>query len=409
MPWKELYTVGIREEFVIKARSPGANVSALCREYGVARKTGYKWLERYDEEGVRGLEDMSRRPKETPLAVSGDVVAVIVELRIAHPTWGSKKLEVLAAKRLPKDEVPSRSTIDRILKRTGLVQEGRRRRRSTAATPRKPDVIVNGPNDVWTVDFKGWWLTMDKARCEPLTIRDAFSRYVLHIEVCSTTSMEVVRPIFEDVFARYGIPKAILTDNGSPFVCSFSQLGLTKLSTWWLSLGIEHIRTRPATPSDNGGHERMHRDMAAELERFKAFDRRQQQEACERWRLDFNCIRPHEALGMKCPKDVYKVSPVRFIKGRPTEPDYPDDFDVRLASKRGGITWRNKPVFISHAVANQRVGLELLGDGHVRVWFGAVILGKVDFNGTPIRFEAEKWLDTAVTHPEEQGEVLPMS
>lgn len=149
--------------------------------------------------------------------------------------------------------------------------------------------------------------------------------------------------------------------------------------------------------------------MAAELERFKAFDRPHQQEPCERWRLDFNCIRPHEAFGMKCPKDVYKTSPVRFIKGRSTEPDYPDDFDVRLATKRGGITWGNKPVFISHAVAKQRLGLELLGGGITRVWFGAVRLGRIDFNATSIRFEPEKWLDTAVRHPEEQGEVLPMS
>lgn len=194
-----------------QAPSPGANFAALCREYGVSRKTGYKWLERYDEAGVRGLEDLSRRPRETPLEVSGDVVALIVELRVAHPTWGSKKLEVLAARRLPKDQVPSRSTIDRILKRSGLVQPGRRRRRTTPAIATKPDVVALAPNDVWTVDFKGWWLTMDKTRCEPLTIRDAFSRYVLQIEVLSTTSIEAGRPVFEDVFARYGLPKAILT------------------------------------------------------------------------------------------------------------------------------------------------------------------------------------------------------
>ena len=238
MPWKELYTVEIREEFCIKALSKETTVAALCREYGVSRKTGHKWLARYEEEGVRGLEDMSRRPKQTPLAVSGDVVALIVELRLAHPTWGSKKLEVLAAKRLPKGAAPSRSTIDRILKRSGLVQEGRRRRRPPAREHKKPNVVVNGPNDLWTVDFKGWWLAVDKARCEPLTIRDAFSRYVLHIEVLSTTSMEAVRAVFENVFARYGLPKAILTDNGSPFVSAWSELGLTKLSTWWLTLGI---------------------------------------------------------------------------------------------------------------------------------------------------------------------------
>ena len=403
MPWKELYAVGIREDFVIKARSPGANISDLCRQAGVSRKTGYKWLARYDEAGVAGLEDMSRRPRKSPLAVSDAVETLILQLRTAHPNWGSKKLAVLAARRLPKEDAPSRGTIDRMLTRLGLVQRGHRRRRPAKGPARKPDVVANAPNDLWTVDFKGWWLTMDKARCEPLTIRDAFSRYVLHIEVLSTTSVAAARPVFEDVFARYGLPKAILTDNGTPFVCSFSDLGLTKLSTWWLSLGIELVRSRPATPSDNGGHERMHRDMAAELQRFKALNRDKQQEACERWRLDFNCIRPHEALEMKCPKDVYRESRVRFIPGCAAEPEYPEAFDVRLVGKHGGITWRDKPVFLSHALAKQRVGLELQGDDQARVWFGAVRLGRIDFKQTPIRFTADKWLDTAVDRSQLRG------
>lgn len=403
MPWKELCAMGLREDFVIKARSPGTNFAALCREYGVSRKTGYKWLDRYNKEGVSGLEDLSRRPKETPLAVSADVAVFIVELRLAHPTWGSKKLAVLAEKRLPPGTAPKRATIDRILTRAGLVQRGHRRLQRFGGPSRKPTVVAKAPNDVWTVDFKGWWLALDKGRCEPLTIRDAFSRYVLHIEVLSTTALPPVRAVFEAVFARYGLPKVILTDNGTPFVSSFNVLGLTKLSAWWLSLGIEHIRTRPATPSDNGGHERMHRDMAAELERFKALNRFKQQEACERWRLDFNCIRPHEALGMKCPKDVYRESRVRFIAGRPVEPEYPEDFDVRLVGKRGGITWGDKPVFISNALAHQRVGLELLGDSCARVWFGTKRLGQIDFNKTPIQFAAEPWVDTAVTHSELHG------
>lgn len=168
MPWKELCTMGIREEFVLRASAPEANVAALCREFGVSRKTGYKWLARFAEEGVSGLEDMSRRPKESPLAVSGDVVAELVAVRVAHPTWGAKKVLEVARRHIPPDEMPSRSTVERVLKRAGLVQPGRKRAPQSSQEPRRaPRVDVKGPNDLWTVDFKGWWLAMDKTRCEP--------------------------------------------------------------------------------------------------------------------------------------------------------------------------------------------------------------------------------------------------
>ena len=398
MTWKELFTVSLREEFVLKAASPGANFAGLCREYGVSRKTGYKWLGRFEADGVDGLEDLSTRPHSAPLKLSADVVVFIVLLRGQHPTWGSKKLAVLAARKFP-DEAPSRSSVDRVLKGAGLVQPGRQRPMRSKLTPQKPNLVVNAPNDVWTVDFKGWWLATDKQRCEPLTIRDAFSRYVLSIAVLSTTSIEAVRPVFEEAFIKYGLPRTIHSDNGSPFVSSFTELGLTKLSAWWLSLGIEHVRSRPATPSDNGGHERMHRDMAAELERFAALTRAKQQEACERWRMDFNCVRPHEALDMKCPVNVYRESRARFVRGLPAEATYPEGFEVRLVGKRGGITWRDKPVFISNALSKHRVGLELNGGNLVTVWFGAGKIGEIDFNKSPIRFQPRKWIESAVGYP----------
>lgn len=391
----------IREEFVLRATSPNANVAALCREFGVSRKTGYKWLERFEEQGVAGLEDMSRRPKESPLAVSGDVVAELVAIRVAHPTWGSKKLIEVAKRRLPADEVPSRSTVDRILKRAGLVQAGRRRRHPAEdgkPAQKAPSVDVKGPNDLWTVDFKGWWLAMDKTRCEPLTVRDAFSRYVIAIEVLPTNSCEAVLAVFEDVFSRYGLPKAIQTDNGPPFVASHGVLGLTKLSGWWLSLGIEHVRSRPRTPSDNGGHERMHKDMAAEIERFAAMTRAKQQEACERWRLDFNGVRPHEALDMKRPIDVYRPSTTRYRRGVPSEPDYPEHFDVRLVAKRGAVCWKRKSGYISGALVKRRVALESTDENGVfNVWFSTRRLGRIDFNKTPARLEPEGWVGSEVS------------
>lgn len=399
MPWKELCTMGIREEFVLRASAPEANVAALCREFGVSRKTGYKWLARFADAGVSGLEDMSRRPKESPLAVSGDVVAELVAVRVAHPTWGAKKVLEVARRHIPPDEMPSRSTVERVLKRAGLVQPGRKRAPQSSQEPRRaPRVDVKAPNDLWTVDFKGWWLAMDKTRCEPLTVRDAFSRYVIQISVLPSNSCELVMPVFEDLFRRYGLPAAIQTDNGPPFATSHGVLGLTRLSAWWLSLGIDHIRSRPATPSDNGAHERMHKDMAAELERFAAMNREQQQKACEQWRSDFNCVRPHEALGMKRPIDVYRESRTRYLPGVPSDPSYPEHFEVRLVAKRGAVCWRKKPGFISNALVKRRVGLEPTGEPEVmNVWFGPRRLGRIDFNETPARLQPEPWVGSEVS------------
>lgn len=400
MPWKEMCTMGIREDFVVRAMAPDANVSALCREYGVSRKTGYKWLERYREGGLIALEDASRKPHESPLKASGDVVARVVSVRTAHPRWGAKKILEILRRELRKRDVPSMSTVHRILVRAGLLQPAqRRKRRKAKAVMGPPRVVVKKPNDVWTVDFKGWWLAMDKARIEPLTIRDAFSRFLLCIEVLPTTKTVAVRSVFEQVFAKYGLPRAILTDNGPPFVAGNGELGHTQLSAWWLSLGIEHIRTRPGTPSDNGGHERMHKDIAAELQAFASLNRARQQEACDRWRHDFNCHRPHEALKMKMPAEVYKPSAVRFDPRKTVEPEYPEHFLVRRVAKRGAVSWHGIPGQMSHAFLKRRVGLEEKERGVFNVWYGHVLLGELDYNQRPVRLVPQKWKDQAVCHP----------
>lgn len=400
MPWKEMCTMGIREEFVVRALAPDANVSALCREYGVSRKTGYKWLERFKEGGLLALEDASRKPRESPLQVSGDVVARVVRIRTSHPRRGSKKIVAILKRELKPADVPSMSTVHRILVRAGLLQPLRlRRRRKAQRQAGPPRVVVKAPNDLWTVDFKGWWLAMDRSRCEPLTVRDAFSRFLLRIEVLPTNRTALVRPIFEQLFKSYGLPKAILTDNGPPFVATQGEFGVTQLSAWWMSLGIEHIRTRPGTPSDNGGHKRMHKDIAAELEDFAALTRDRQQEACERWRHDFNCHRPHEALGMKMPIEVYKPSTVRFDPKKAVEHVYPEHFLVRVVAKRGAVSWRGIPGQMSHAFVKRRVGLETTAGGVFNVWFGHKLLGELNFNERPVRLKPQRWIDSAVCHP----------
>lgn len=392
-----------REEFVLRAEEPGANFSALCEEYGVARKTGYKWMKRYKAEGLAGLEDDSRRPHASPLSVSGDIVADVVEFRLAHGQWGPNKLADLVRARRGPGSVSAR-TVARILERVGMARRTVRRRREGSKVS-APKPLCERPNQLWTVDFKGWWLSKNRERCEPLTVRDAYSRYVLAIVVLPSTEQGPVIEAFKKLFVKYGMPDAILVDNGTPWIQPGSRLGLTRLSAWWLALGIEVFRTRPATPSDNGGHERMHRDMANELEAFRALNRKAQQEACDRWRHDFNHIRPHEALGMKKPAQVYQRSRVTY-EDKPIVLAYPERYIPRRVSSCGQVRSLRTYAFVSQALAGYDVGFEPLGGNRFAVWFGHRRLGTVDFDEPhPRRITADAWntadqpQDKSITSP----------
>jgi transposase InsO family protein len=403
MPWKELNVMKSREEFVLRAREPGVNFSALCAEYGVARKTGYKWLKRYQSEGLGGLEDESRRPNRSPLEVSGDIVADVVEFRLAHAQWGPTKLAELVRTRRGPESCSAR-TVARILVRVGLARRTVRRRRQGSAIA-APRPAHDRPNQLWTVDFKGWWLSQNRERCEPLTVRDAYSRYVLGIVVLGSTSQGPVIEAFKGLFEKYGMPEAILVDNGTPWIQPGSKLGLTQLSAWWLALGIEVFRSRPATPSDNGGHERMHRDMATELEAFRALNRKAQQEACDRWRHDFNHVRPHEALGLKTPAQVYQRSRVKY-DGKPVLLTYPERYILRRVSTCGQVRNLQTYVFLSTALAGYEVGFEPMGKRRFAVWFGHRRLGTVDFDEPhPRRITADPW--NTATRPDDESTGSP--
>jgi putative transposase len=377
MPWKELCAVGIREEFVLKALEPEGSFAALCAEYGVSRKTGYKWLRRYERGGVAALEELSHRPKESPLRTSAEIVAEVVRIRKGH-VRGAKKI-IVQLRKMFGDETPTVRTIGRILKRAGMLQPMRRHKQWPKVTPLRPMPRVTAPNDLWTVDFKGWWLCGNRERCEPLTVRDAHSRFVLAIAVQATTEVGPVKLVFEELFRKYGLPKAIQSDNGTPFVAPQTWHGLSSLSVWWLSLGIQHFRSRPGKPSDNGGHERLHRDIAEELEAFAAMSRSSQQRECDVWRHDFNHHRPHEALGMKVPSDVYRRSRVEY----PTElcdVEYPEQFLVRLVSGSGCIKYHDTPVFLSTTLAGRHVGLERIARSRIyALWFARHRIGEIDF------------------------------
>lgn len=363
-------------EFVEAASRPGANVSELCREHAISRQTGHKWLKRFKQTGYPGLDEQSRRPRSVPTRTGAEVVAAVVSLRTRHPKWGPVKLLRVLAKDLGED-CPSRATVARLLKAAGKIG-ARRPRVRVWHVGEQPRVEVGAPNDLWTMDFKGWWRAQNGERCEPLTVRDAFSRMVLAAVVVANSRTATVRRVLEKLFAKYGVPGAMLMDNGSPWICSRSRAGLTKLSAWLVSLGIRLYRSRPGCPQDNGGHERMHRDLD-ELRLSPARSRRAQQPVCDRWVLDFNHVRPHDALGGKTPAEVYGSPPRRPMTVR--HPIYPSGFITRRVVSSGDILLDGDRACLGRPFAGQLVGLKHEGGLRWRAFLFESDLGIVELAG----------------------------
>lgn len=369
----------IREEFLLKVLEPDSSMKELCEEYGISRKTGYKWLKRFQEQGIEGLRDMSRRPRSSPLRASGESVLQVLELRDRHPRWGPKKLRKVLQRRNGgnSEGAPSERTIARILSRAGKVAS--RIRRSVVSAPKEaPAPRIDGPNDLWTVDFKGWWLSADGTKCEPLTVRDAFSRMVLCAQLMRDTRAESVRKQFERLFEVHGLPTGIQVDNGPPFACTRSRGGLTTLSAWWVSLGVELIRGRPGHPEDNGAHERMHSDMSEALQKHPAATLEQQQAAMDKWRHEFNHLRPHEALQQRVPADFYHRSERPYQGPKPQI--YPERYLVRKVAASGQIKYRGNVVRVGQALHGYHVGLKPLTENTFRLFFYEVDLGELELS-----------------------------
>lgn len=376
MPWQETDVMDQRTEFVLRAIRGRERFGDICREFGISRKTGYKWKERFLAEGLSGLGDVSRRPKTSPGELSESMVCQIIKLKLAHPGWGPRKLRAVLERTGSPSDVPSESSFKRVLDGVGLVQRRRRKRSDQGRRLRTP-VRAERPNHVWTIDFKGWWYTRNRNRFEPLTIRDAYSRYVLCAQALDNACTQTVREAMTRVFTRHGLPEVIRSDNGSPFAASNSPLGLSRLSAWWLTLGIDLDRIDPGRPEQNGGHERMHRDVAVEVEGDAQADSAAQQAALDVWRQTFNEERPHEALGMRVPSDMYHQSPRPFDPA-PAELEYPAEYLVRKVTSQGGVKVANRRVNVSSALGGWEVGLEPFRDDRYAVWFCRLCLGELD-------------------------------
>jgi putative transposase len=367
MPWKKSEPMEQRIEFGLKAMQT-LNFRALCEEYGISAKTGYKWKERFLRDGVRGMEEQSRRPHSSPEQLPEEEVCEIVRLKLAHPAWGPRKIRELYLR--CHGEVASESTFKRVLERVGLVQK-RQRRRCIEAGRLCSGKRGRAPNEVWTVDFKGWWRSWGK-RCEPLTVRDEHSRYVLELRAMESAGTEKVRQCFEGLFERAGLPQSIRSDNGAPFASVHGLLGLSRLSAWWVALGIDLERGRPGHPQDNGAHERLHRDISREIEALGQTD----QSALDMWRQSFNYERPHEALGMRSPAELYRASERKY-EGTPEDLHYPQMCSRRV-SAQGTIKLDGKTLFLSSALAGWSVGLKPIAEPKMEVWFGRLLLGEAD-------------------------------
>ena len=378
MPWKEINVMNQRTEFVLKTLQNAVPFDQLCREYGISRKTGYKWKNRFFERGLDGLQDQSRKPDKSPNELDESVICRIVKLKLAHPHWGPNKIRAIFARQYPETEIPSTSSFKRVLDKAGLVEHRlRRRQQETGRIQNRTETTA--PNQVWTVDFKGWWHTRDKKRFEPLTIRDDYSRYLLCAASLESSRTEIVQKEFEKVFERYGLPEIIRSDNGPPFAASNSPLGLSRLSAWWLACGIDLDRITPGRPCENGGHERMHRDMASELEMAASDNIVQQQAELDEWRRVFNEERPHEALNMRTPSELYEKSDREFSHEK-TEIVYPDGYYVRKVTTGGTLRFKNVRINISTALCGWDVGLTLIRQQRYAVWFCNLCLGEIDLD-----------------------------
>lgn len=365
-----------RQKFIEDFLTQEYTMSELAEAYDISRPTAYKWAERFKQGGWKGLVDEPSSPRMHPNATTESKIAMILKARRKLPTWGPKKLRWRLSSDYPAIAWPVPSTIGTILKKNGLVSSVRRRRRSPPGS--HPLLGGKGPNDVWAADFKGWFRTKDGQRVDPLTITDNATRFLLKCEIVKRQGIDEVKPAFERAFREFGLPNAIRTDNGPPFATA-GLYGLSKLSVWWIRLGITPQRIKPGRPDQNGRHERMHKTLKQETARFPRSNPDRQQLASDQFRRSFNEERPHEAIGMIPPAQIYSASSRRYPPRLP-QLTYSDDHTVKLVRPNGCILWRSKEVYLTAALAKEWIGLRPFPDGRIGVYFGSHHLGFLNPN-----------------------------
>jgi putative transposase len=359
MPWKECSVMDEKLKFVARLLE-GETMAELCREFGISRKTGYKIWERYKECGLEGLPAQSRRPFKQANQLPMQVEKLIVQIKGDKPNWGARKIRDRLKRKFPNIKLPANSTVHAVLARNDLVSVRKRRRYKAEGTQLS---YTNNPNDLWCADYKGEFLLGNNSYCYPLTITDFSSRYLLGCEALESTKELYAFTTFERIFKEFGLPRAIRTDNGNPFSNVQAMFGLSRLSVWWLRLGIEIERTQPGCPQQNGRHERMHLTLKKEATKPAGLNLLQQQEKFDSFIYEFNQERPHEALDMKMPAEVYKPS-TRVYEGLP-EVEYPMHDKKITVTHCGRICMGGRKINFSRAFVGQDIGVRQVDD---KIW-----------------------------------------
>lgn len=396
MPWKKPSAFKLRAELVRRAREADQSFLRLCEEFGVSAKTGYKWCARHRRGGWLALQEQSRCPRRRPQGYSKRCREAVRQLRLRWPRWGPKKLRALLGRAHPRWRLPGVSTIGRWLKEWQL--QGRRTRRARRGPSLRRGALTKAPcpNEVWTLDFKGWFRTADGCRCEPLTVRDLCSRYTLGIVLLADQSDGPTRRALQRIFRRHGLPKVIRVDNGAPFAGK-GALGLSRLSVWWLRLGIRVEFTRRARPGDNASHEQMHRILKADTLCPPAATRPTQQRRLQCWIKEYNLVRPHEALGQESPAKRYRDSP-RKLPQKLQACRYPADWTVRRVRPHGEIKWQGRLRFIGRAFVGEQVGLKVHSHGRQEVFLADQLIGRLCATD-PTGMRAARWHWGRVSRP----------
>jgi transposase InsO family protein len=380
MPWKETTTMEQKIEFICEWRTGKYTITELCKNFEISRPTAYKFINRFEKQGFEGLKEQSRTPKKHPNATKENIVEGILKLKGKYPRWGAKKIKKLLFNDFTEKEIPSVVTVHNILKRNGLVCPQKRLRRV------KPVFPIFDPkqcNEVWSADYKGKFLMGNKIYCHPLTIADSKSRFLFTAKGHYKETLKSAKAEFTKVFRKYGIPEQIHTDNGSPFGSVRAIQRFTRLSYWFIELGIMPVFSDPAHAEQNGRHERMHRDLKAACAKPSAYDLKAQQRRLNHFVKEYNHIRPHEALDMETPAAMHNFSTRPFPEKIPHF-DYQTNMKVLKVTQNGAIRWKSYYwVYLTAALKGKYVGIENLGNGIWKVFYRNVFLGF--FNETQLR------------------------
>lgn len=379
MPWKETDKMEQKELFIKAMLANEKPFKHLCADFGISEKTSHKWKNRFYEQGKAGLYEQSRA-RLTQDMIDGDTAAELIRIKNAHLAWGPKKIREIYAKAYPQKAVPSLSSVKRILDKAGLVKPRKIRPPVSSDCPRlQQQIQAQAANDVWSIDFKGWWKS-DGEICEPFTVRDRYSRKILCTKLMQSKSSVAVRAVMTDLFKTYCLPKVIHSDNGAPFAAPNGILNLTTLAVWWITLGILPDRSLKGHPEQNGSLERMHKDIADEIEGKVPGGISANQAVLDEWVKEYNSVRPNEAIGMKTPDELYTKSERKYT-GDYDELEYPIGFLVRKVTGGGEIILNGVRITIGYALRGWHVGLKPLDDGHsFLVFIADFLLGTLDLD-----------------------------